>query len=115
MPPIDAATLARLRARYAPEPWQGACPFCRGATMTRAGTDDGGWLRWRCPACERSYVTAPGDPDVLALVDAYAAVTDELRRSLAAAKTGYVEDFQLVGRLIRIAEVFAGTPEGSDR
>lgn len=77
MPPIDAATLARLRARYAPEPWQGACPFCRGATMTRSGMDDAGNLRWRCPACERSYVTAPGDPEVLALLTAYEALARE--------------------------------------
>ena len=80
MPPIDAATLARLRARYAPEP-PGACPFCRGAGMLPAGTDDAGYARWRCPSCGRTWVTEPGDPDVLALLDDY----DELADALAEA------------------------------
>src|SRR5690348_17185854 len=88
MTTLDAATLARLRERYAPEPpsGNGTCPFCGGAPMLADGHDDGGWARWRCPRCTRTYVTAPGDLEVLALLTAYDALVAGIRDLIGRAR-----------------------------
>lgn len=72
--PIDAATLARLRARADPES-PGVCVYCGGAPMLPdGGTSAAGYARWRCPRCDRVYVTPGGDADLLALLTAYEAL-----------------------------------------
>lgn len=74
MPPIDAATLARLRARADPES-PGLCVYCGGAPMLPdGGTSAAGYARWRCPRCGAGCVMPVGDADLLALLTAYEAL-----------------------------------------
>ena len=59
-----------LRVRYTPEGHSAICPYCGDTAVSEDGTDDGGWIRWRCTSCRRALgLTDPGDPDVLALLD----------------------------------------------
>lgn len=88
---LDAAMVERLRQEYAPEPEPRDCLriSCgyRGP-LTPVRTDDAGWRGWCCPRCGESLrYTAPGDPDVLALLREYQRALEhikELERKLEA-------------------------------
>lgn len=77
MPPIDAATLARLRVRYVPDAAPTCCTHCGSTLIARAGWADEGRLLWQCLSCTRFCGTALVDPDVVALLDAYEALARE--------------------------------------
>lgn len=79
-----------LRVRYTPEGHSAICPYCGDTAVSEDGTDDGGWVRWRCTSCRRALgLTDPGDADVLAALDdadaldAALATVERLRAALA--------------------------------